>query len=432
MLPAAVRDRVGALAVEAFGELTVQEVPAPLRAVHRFAPARRARLATPAVVARLERDEAFRRRVAAQVRLAHPDLAEVVEHAEPPGAVDPGELAAVAYLLRPPGWLDYLPEVLAAHERLAAERVSATAQTVAGQLQDELATVRAAADRAVGKLRAELEEARITLDQLRREARTARSEAQAARAEAAALARERDRALEEARAARAERDQISKDAEARAAAAQAEAAAHRLDARRARALEETRARLLVDTIVAAAGGLRRELALPPVAVRPADAAAGQASAGQTDGGPGVDRRGRPFSDPRLLDELASLPQAHLIVDGYNVTKTGFGELPLATQRQRLLAGLSGIAAQTHAEITCCFDGTALEGRVPVSAPRGVRVLFSQPGETADELIRVLVHAEPQGRPVIVVSSDREVADAARRAGAYALPATAILRRLSRG
>jgi predicted RNA-binding protein with PIN domain len=62
----------------------------------------------------------------------------------------------------------------------------------------------------------------------------------------------------------------------------------------------------------------------------------------------------------------------------------------------------------------------------------VRVLFSQPGETADELIRVLVHAEPQGRPVIVVSSDREVADAARRAGAYALPATAVLRRLSRG
>jgi predicted RNA-binding protein with PIN domain len=145
----------------------------------------------------------------------------------------------------------------------------------------------------------------------------------------------------------------------------------------------------------------------------------------------VDGRGRLPADPGLLDELATLPQAHLIVDGYNVTKSGFGELPLATQRQRLLAGLAGLAAQTHAEITCCFDGTALDGRVPVTAPRGVRVLFSEPGETADELIRVLVRAEPPGRPVIVVSSDREVAEDARRAGAYALPATAVLRRLTR-
>jgi hypothetical protein len=60
------------------------------------------------------------------------------------------------------------------------------------------------------------------------------------------------------------------------------------------------------------------------------------------------------------------------------------------------------------------------------------VLFSKPGEIADELIRRLVRAEPAGRPLVVVSSDREVADGVRRAGARAVPAAALVRRLDRG
>ena len=31
-------------------------------------------------------------------------------------------------------------------------------------------------------------------------------------------------------------------------------------------------------------------------------------------------------DPARLDQLLSLPKAHMIVDGYNVTKKGYGEL----------------------------------------------------------------------------------------------------------
>ena len=66
-----------------------------------------------------------------------------------------------------------------------------------------------------------------------------------------------------------------------------------------------------------------------------------------------------------------------------------------------------------------------------SPPRGVRVLFSRKGETADELIRQLVRAEPAGRPVVVISSDREVADGVRRHGAYPLELRPLLRRLAR-
>ena len=93
---------------------------------------------------------------------------------------------------------------------------------------------------------------------------------------------------------------------------------------------------------------------------------------------------------------------------------------------------SHLAAQSGAEVTCCFDGAALEGRVPAAAARGVRVLFSRPGETADELIRRLVRAEPAGRAVCVVSSDREVADGVRRSGARPVSALALVRRLARG
>jgi predicted RNA-binding protein with PIN domain len=62
----------------------------------------------------------------------------------------------------------------------------------------------------------------------------------------------------------------------------------------------------------------------------------------------------------------------------------------------------------------------------------VRVLFSEAGTTADELVRRLVRAEPPGRPVVVVSSDNEVVSGVRAAGARAVPATALLRLLARG
>jgi predicted RNA-binding protein with PIN domain len=128
--------------------------------------------------------------------------------------------------------------------------------------------------------------------------------------------------------------------------------------------------------------------------------------------------------------LLALPRCHLIVDGYNVTKRGYGDMSLEQQRSRLVSALGGIAAQTGAEVTVVFDGAERMIGLP-PAPRGVRVLFSRKGETADELIRRLVRAEPAGRPVTVISSDREVADGVRRHGAYPLASDTLLKRLGR-
>jgi predicted RNA-binding protein with PIN domain len=230
--------------------------------------------------------------------------------------------------------------------------------------------------------------------------------------------------------AAAERDKVVADAERRVAEAEAKVADARKGAREGRTAADVRARLLLDTIVESASGLRRELALPPVAGSPADAVEAGLTPG-VDAVPGaVPHRARAGDDPAVLEELLRLPKAHLVVDGYNVTKTGYGALPLVDQRKRLIDGLAGVAARWQAEVTCCFDGADVASRGPARM-RGVRVLFSEPGMTADELIRRLVRAEPPGRVVVVVSSDGEVVSGVVAAGARAVPSGALLRMLGR-
>jgi predicted RNA-binding protein with PIN domain len=59
------------------------------------------------------------------------------------------------------------------------------------------------------------------------------------------------------------------------------------------------------------------------------------------------------------------------------------------------------------------------------------VLFSEPGVLADDVIRSLVAAEPEGRPVIVVTSDQAVAASARRSGAHSVPSAVLIKRFTR-
>jgi predicted RNA-binding protein with PIN domain len=139
---------------------------------------------------------------------------------------------------------------------------------------------------------------------------------------------------------------------------------------------------------------------------------------------------RALDDPAHVREVLALPQVHLIVDGYNVTRAVWDDTPLESQRARLLRGLAPLAARTGAEITVVFDGTHAESRPLVQAPRGVRVLFSPQEVLADDVIRDFVEAEPAGRPVAVVTSDQEVVrDVVRRPGVRAIGSRALLRLL---
>jgi predicted RNA-binding protein with PIN domain len=105
-------------------------------------------------------------------------------------------------------------------------------------------------------------------------------------------------------------------------------------------------------------------------------------------------------------------------------------MPLDAQRARLGQGLAAVAARTGSEVTLVFDGADVTVPPPVAAP-GIRVRFSPTGQTADELIRRMVRAEPEGRPVVVVSSDREVAEGVRRPGVRSVDSVALIGLLSR-
>ncbi|MGQ0838614.1 NYN domain-containing protein [Actinokineospora sp.] len=420
-LPDPIRARLAELAAEAVGALPKVDVPQQLRAVARFAPAKRARLGGGPIIAALRDVVGFRTAVVQWCREHRPAALDL-------GGDDPVAVAAAAVLLGEDSAVHYVELVTRRASDSSLRIARDTAVTRLSRVEAELARVQTlldesagVADRVRGESETELERLRKRLREQGVRLREAKDTAEAAQAtadrlraevaaEVAAITEQRDRERERAETERARAERAEGDAEIA-----------RQSAREARQADEVRLALLVDTIDGAVTGLRRELVLGGGGPRPADLVRG-ATAAQ-----GVVGR---VEDPAALDRLLALPSVHLVVDGYNVTKTGYPDLSLADQRDRLVRQLAALAARTAAEVTLVFDGAGVVA-VPVAAPRGVRVLFSDPGVLADDVIKALVTAEPEGRPVVVVTSDRAVADAVRRRGAHPVPSAVLLARLGR-
>jgi predicted RNA-binding protein with PIN domain len=428
-LPETVRQRVITLTAAAMTQLPAAEMPVSLRRVANFAPNRRARLGGGAIATHLVTDPLFRQRIGVLVAADAGEFATAVLDGVVPVTADPVDTAALAYLCRPEGWRDLLDEATSAMTVEADMASIEAAMHVQEQRAARAEHERAMAKVEVEKLRDETARLRDEVAGLRDETRSlakALREAQAKEKRAAELL-----ATERGRISRTASDHDAELRRLRAQLAEAETAAgaSRQIAKHARQVDDARLWLLLETIGQAASGLRRELALEPTSILPADVVA-DAHADRPGGRADDDGRALDADDPARLDRLLAMPKAHMIVDGYNVTKTGFGEMSLEQQRNRLIGAMAGLGAQTGAEVTVVFDGADRMVGLP-AAPRGVRVLFSKKGEIADELIRRLVRAEPPGRPIIVISSDREVADGVRRHGAYPLSAETLLRRMSR-
>ncbi|MEV6841153.1 NYN domain-containing protein [Streptomyces sp. NPDC051133] len=427
-LPDGVRRRVVQIVSDGFGGLTVAELPAQLRQYARFAPNRRAKFAGNAMAAALETEPLFRQRIGEKFREAQPELAGALDSGSPPPAADPLDVAAAAYVLRPAGWVKLVTAAGEEAQRADAERADEESRAELERLRAELAHARDHTRAESERLRAELESARKEAESLHRKLRAALSDVKRGEAALRKVQGEIDAVRTEAQAQVSTAESESRRLKARLGEAEAALEATRRAAREGRSVEDMRVRLLLDTLLDAAQGLRRELALPPVSVRPAETVDAVEPGRMTP--KDIAARALSEHDPAILDQLLALPQVHLVVDGYNVTKTGYPQMPLEKQRLRLLGQLSALAAQTGAEVTCVFDGAELAAPVLLAPPRGVRVLFSKPGVTADELIRQLVRAEPPGRPVIVASTDREVADGVAKAGARPVASAVLLKRLS--
>jgi predicted RNA-binding protein with PIN domain len=295
--------------------------------------------------------------------------------------------------------------------REQAEAAEQAVRDLRARHRDEVALLKAentTLRRKLGEARAALRQARSTAD----DAGTAADELRGRAEAAAALAEKELRRL---------RSQVAR--------LEDEARADRRAGRAEREETSLRARLLLDALIDAANGLRRELALPPSSGAPGGRLeASLASEGTRE--PTAAGSLGPTS-PALLEQYLALPRARLIVDGYNVSKSAWPASSLEAQRTRLLQGLAPVVARTRVEATVVFDAAMSAARPVVATPRGVKVVFSPQGVIADQVISELVATEPHGRVVIVVSSDQEVARDASAAGARSVAAEALVGLLAR-
>lgn len=348
-------------------------------------------------------------------------------------------LASALVVARPPGWEFGVGVVTGIFERSLEERAAeddrrafdtqvAKAQEARRRAEDEASGLRAEVERVGAELREERASRREREEAVRGEGDDARR--RVAELETA-VAQARDEA------ARSE-ERAGREAQ-RASGLEAELRAARTDAARARAeAEETTppgsempaaeaAHLSPEDVevLARAGEIARRIVpgaepegpVPPAPSVPED----------TDERPALTRRVPVELPPGVIGpSLEGLREAFrrgdpaVIVDGYNVSMLAWGDEAPDAQRQRLCASLERLHLRTNRSITVVFDGADVVGVRPPRRP-GVRVLFSAPGEEADEVVVREARSLPFGRPAIVVSSDKKVQEGAEHAGALAVP-----------
>lgn len=429
-LPGPIRQRIVEWAADTLGAMAPADVPAPLARVARFAPAKRAKVAATALGQAVSSDGAFRAQVAeraAKVAVAEPDSdpnpALGADRGQDRGAEDLVVAAARAYLLRLPELEDLLGRVVDRSHQLDVRDRSSELERQVRQLTVALERSQAALAASRSEQDAGGPAGQVDAERLRRRLREQGSKMRDLQQ---LLDQTRVAATEAASRAEGERDRARAEVElwrqrAQAATAKAEAATQSLQRQRdaagdRKSTSDRRIELLLGALEGAASGLRREWDLVGGGMAPADVVAARL--------PDAPAAAERTADPARLLAWVGLPGAHLIVDGYNVSKTGFAELSLSEQRDRLIRMLAALAARTSAEVTVVFDGAAVATARPLG--RGIRVLFSAAGVLADDVIKELVRAEPRGRVVVVVSSDRQVVDTAARDGARTAPSAVFL------
>jgi predicted RNA-binding protein with PIN domain len=116
----------------------------------------------------------------------------------------------------------------------------------------------------------------------------------------------------------------------------------------------------------------------------------------------------------------------VIIDGYNLLYAQ-GEAPAPESRARLVRELVGWARARNRRVVLVFDawdGGTREARTEAHGP--VTVWFTRAGERADAFIVRWVGEHTES---VVITSDREVQQGARRRGAAVLDADSFAARL---
>ena len=89
----------------------------------------------------------------------------------------------------------------------------------------------------------------------------------------------------------------------------------------------------------------------------------------------------------------------------------------AGARRGLMEELARFARARRVSVSVVFDGAPEEFFADGSSYKGVRVFYSERGSDADERIKQMVEGTRGRRTLLVVTSDRRLADYVRRCGA---------------
>jgi predicted RNA-binding protein with PIN domain len=126
----------------------------------------------------------------------------------------------------------------------------------------------------------------------------------------------------------------------------------------------------------------------------------------------------------------------IMVDGHNLMHAD-DEARAALDRQepdrarvRLLEVVGAFARYHHKQALIVFDGSGGHP-LPESARGPVQYCFSGPDRKADDVLLDRLRSSTGRREILVVTSDREVADAARHLGAKVQASAAFLQEVER-
>ncbi len=132
------------------------------------------------------------------------------------------------------------------------------------------------------------------------------------------------------------------------------------------------------------------------------------------------------NSPMGVEAMLATPDVVLIVDGYNIAHRAWPHATAGDQRERLGIAATALSRRLGCEVLLVFDGDS-NGSRPALRRGGVRVLFSDAGEEADEVVVREVEQRPRRIPVVVASSDAWVREHASNQGAAVVGAGALVR-----
>jgi hypothetical protein len=437
------------VAADVLRELDAADVPSSLKALHGFD--RRGLLAGPAprqLRRALLADDSFRERVVERF-VARSEVAAVLEvwtvetaSAAAEAAAGRGDLAlytSALWAARPEGYAFGLGIAVV----LDAQQRQRQRETDEGKSRKQEHAALEEARRRADAARIEAETAAERAEQELQKERTARrtreddaiAAAGAAHRQVDALQTQIDQAHAEVQeqqnnATRAsqrvralEADLKKLRADSRELRARAESAESRLSDRDARALVDASAlaRQLSVSLDALDRRLREVTSSDPrrrEVSRQRDPAPVRRTVPQLPGGVIAD-------SPAGVEAMLGTPDVVLIIDGYNVAFRAWADATPADQRERLGIAATALCRRHNCEIVLVFDGDG-SGR-PALRRGGVRVLFSDAGEEADEVVVREVENRPRRIPVVVASSDSWVREHAREQGAIVVGADAFVR-----